>query len=54
MSRLNAPEQAEIGIGMFRTFVEPGEEIVIGLDLLIAFERAAEPDRLQPVAAEMF
>ena len=50
----HAPEQAEVGIGVFGPLVEPGEKIVVGLDLLIALQRAAEPDRLQPVAAEMF
>ena len=37
----HAPEHAEVGIGMLGAFVQPGEEVVVGLDLLVALEGAA-------------
>src|ERR1700733_13881816 len=49
----HAPVQAEIGIGVLRRFVEPDEEIIVRADPLIALHRAAEPDRLDPDAAEI-
>ena len=37
-----APVDTEIGIGVRRRFVQPDHEIVIGLDLLVALQRATE------------
>ena len=50
----HTPVQAEIRIGMVGAFVQPGHEIVIGFDFLIALHGATEPQRLDPITTEVF
>ena len=49
----HAPIEAEVGVGVLRPLVEPGREVVVGADLLVALHGAAEPERLDPVAPEV-
>ena len=44
----HAPIETQVGVRIGRALVQPGHEIVIGFDLLIALQRAAEPHRFEP------